>query len=781
MPRWAAPAAACSTRRCGPAPTACTAPASCRRARSGARPTTTSARRPGSAKPDSPYYLGGGAIGGPVLRNRTFFWFSTESYHDVQTRNASVTMPTALERRGDFSQTTNAAGALVAIYDPLTGQPFAGNRIPSSRINPTAAAMLQYLPLADVERANGSTNYTRTSLIKNQLQQLYSAKVSHKLTDTNTLTGFYLYNRTDEPDANYFGTADQSEPTRFADPLDYILVRRPKILALNDTWVMSDSSVLGLRFGMTRFPDNNTLSVPLRPERARLLADVSRPDHAREVPRRPDPRLRPVRRRRRSAPSTRPQINWKSTSANATWSTFIGRAHLQGRRRLPPDRRRQLHPGRRRRLLRLRQGHDVVERRHRQHHRRQRLRRVPARLPVDGPHQPDLGVDAARPLRLLLRRLRPGRLARQLEADPQLRPAPRARGRPARSGEPLHGRLRSGDVEPAVVDRDPGRPDRRHAGAHGVGRPDVCRRRRQQDDPGQRPGGEVVTAPERGLRPRRADRAARRLRALLGAVQLSVAEHVGQQLRTGRLHAEHDPEPEPHQSGDADQPVPERRGRAVGQLAGRAHQSGQQHLVRRPEPDGAASAAVLGRPAARAGRRPHADRVLRRRPQRSPRARRIERHADQHQPARSGLPGARRGAERSAPEPVPRQPERAAVAVDAGDAAALAPPAALPAVPAGQRPPGDRRLQPLQRRGVRSEPADEEGVGRPLQLHLQRAEGQPGRREQLLRRGQPGAAGQQLQLHGRRRRPARRARSTPAPATTRAPSTATASSTCRIA
>ena len=53
---------------------------------------------------------------------------------------------------------------------------------------------------------------------------------------------------------------------------------------------------------------------------------------------------------------------------------------------------------------------------------------------------------------------------------------------------------------------------------------------------------------ERDLCAERADRAARRLRAVLGAVQLSVAEHVGQQLRTGRLHAEHDREPEPHQS-----------------------------------------------------------------------------------------------------------------------------------------------------------------------------------------------------------------------------------------
>ena len=66
----------------------------------------------GLPKPDSPYYLGGGGVGGPIVRNRTFFWFASENYHDVQTRNASVTMPTARERRGDFSQSTNAAGQL---------------------------------------------------------------------------------------------------------------------------------------------------------------------------------------------------------------------------------------------------------------------------------------------------------------------------------------------------------------------------------------------------------------------------------------------------------------------------------------------------------------------------------------------------------------------------------------------------------------------------------------------------------------------------------------------
>ena len=50
-------------------------------------------------KPNSPYYLGGGGFGGPIVKNRTFFWFATESYHDTQTRNASGRMPTAARAR----------------------------------------------------------------------------------------------------------------------------------------------------------------------------------------------------------------------------------------------------------------------------------------------------------------------------------------------------------------------------------------------------------------------------------------------------------------------------------------------------------------------------------------------------------------------------------------------------------------------------------------------------------------------------------------------------------
>jgi hypothetical protein len=62
----------------------------------------------------------------------------------------SYRMPTEAERRGDFSQTRDLNGALIAIRDPLTGQNFPGNIVPASRINPNGRALLNMLPLPNV-------------------------------------------------------------------------------------------------------------------------------------------------------------------------------------------------------------------------------------------------------------------------------------------------------------------------------------------------------------------------------------------------------------------------------------------------------------------------------------------------------------------------------------------------------------------------------------------------------------------------------------------------------
>ena len=68
------------------------------------------AKRAGSQNPPQYYYNWAGSVGGPIVKDKTFFWFSTDDYKQRSTRNNVLTLPTALERAGDFSQTRNAAG-----------------------------------------------------------------------------------------------------------------------------------------------------------------------------------------------------------------------------------------------------------------------------------------------------------------------------------------------------------------------------------------------------------------------------------------------------------------------------------------------------------------------------------------------------------------------------------------------------------------------------------------------------------------------------------------------
>src|SRR5439155_16405760 len=127
---------------------------------------------------------------------------------------------------------------------------------------------LSYLPAPTAHPGfnDQSSNYSSQTTIDDYFQQLYSVKMEQKFTDKVSLTGFYLYNRTNEPCANYYYPKDNlTDPNRFADPNDYTLKRRPQILAINNTWIPSDNSVLALRFGWTRFPDNPSLSIDFDP------------------------------------------------------------------------------------------------------------------------------------------------------------------------------------------------------------------------------------------------------------------------------------------------------------------------------------------------------------------------------------------------------------------------------------------------------------------------------------------------------------------------------------
>jgi hypothetical protein len=102
----------------------------------------------------------GGTFGGPIPRipkvnsegNKLFFFYNldhTQVKAPQQLRQ--YTMPTALERQGDFSQTRTPSGNLIRIIDPLTGQQFPSNRIPTDRAHPAGLAFLDLLPTPNID------------------------------------------------------------------------------------------------------------------------------------------------------------------------------------------------------------------------------------------------------------------------------------------------------------------------------------------------------------------------------------------------------------------------------------------------------------------------------------------------------------------------------------------------------------------------------------------------------------------------------------------------------
>lgn len=105
----------------------------------------------------------GGTLSGPVWiprvyngHNRTFFVASWESYRQILGSTRLTTVPSELERQGDFSKSTDAAGKALFVKDPLASGSctstnrsacFPNNRIPSSRISPISLRLLDFYPV----------------------------------------------------------------------------------------------------------------------------------------------------------------------------------------------------------------------------------------------------------------------------------------------------------------------------------------------------------------------------------------------------------------------------------------------------------------------------------------------------------------------------------------------------------------------------------------------------------------------------------------------------------
>lgn len=138
----------------------------------------------------------GFTLGGPILipklyngKNRTFFYLTQDWFKQNQAQNSIGTVPTAAMKAGDFSQFVNSSGTQIPIYDPSTGAPFPGNKIPQSRFSPLSQSLLPLIPDPNTAGINFGLQSNELPAVHSVAidQHLWSYTIDHNISSSQSI------------------------------------------------------------------------------------------------------------------------------------------------------------------------------------------------------------------------------------------------------------------------------------------------------------------------------------------------------------------------------------------------------------------------------------------------------------------------------------------------------------------------------------------------------------------------------------------------------------------
>jgi hypothetical protein len=203
----------------------------------------------------------GANVGGPVFKDKLFFFSAYDGFRLRKGSLFQTWVPTAAERTGDFSQIGSSnTSSVLTIYDPTTsgvganaGTPcnssntacrtaFIGNIIPTNRIDPTAQALLSYFPMPN-QTNNPNGNFATAFSTGGDVDQ-YNERIDYNLSEKQRIFGRYTHNHIlSLPDAPFSQICtDRCTETTTAHQV-----------SLGDTFSFSPKTILDMHIGYTRY------------------------------------------------------------------------------------------------------------------------------------------------------------------------------------------------------------------------------------------------------------------------------------------------------------------------------------------------------------------------------------------------------------------------------------------------------------------------------------------------------------------------------------------------
>lgn len=183
----------------------------------------------------------GASVGGPIIKNRAFFFGNFDGTRLRSNGTGTSVVPTEAQRAGDLS-------SFKAVIDPLTKTPFAGNLIPASRISPVARNLINYWPLPNAsDPARNFVSFPRTT---NDLDNAL-ARVDFRVSDTDNVYARFAINRNP---SNAAGTAPSAGGRLSNDTAHGAVINWTKVLSPTK---LNTASISYNRFLQDSYGQNN--------------------------------------------------------------------------------------------------------------------------------------------------------------------------------------------------------------------------------------------------------------------------------------------------------------------------------------------------------------------------------------------------------------------------------------------------------------------------------------------------------------------------------------------